>query len=179
MTVDTRVFTADDLLRIPEDGFRHELVRGELRTMSPAGGRHGRIAARIAGSLIPFVLQCRLGEVYIAETGFVLARNPDTVRAPDVAFVGADRVVPIDEYFPGPPDLAFEVISPSDLYSEVAEKTREYLRAGTRAVVVVDPRTTTVNVHRPDGVTTTVADVLAVDDVVPGWKMTLAEVFPE
>lgn len=146
--------------------------------MSPAGGRHGRIAARIAGSVIPFVLKHGLGEVFIAETGFVLARNPDTVRAPDVAFVAAARMVSIDEYFPGPPDLAVEVVSPSDLYSEVAEKTREYLRAGTRAVVVVDPRTKTVNVHRSEGVTTA-AGILAIEEVIPGWSMALAEVFSE
>ena len=178
MSVATRVMTADELLRLPDEGHRYELVRGELRKMSPAGTRHGRISAWIAGSLIAFVRQHRLGYVYIAETGFVLAKNPDTVRAPDVAFVRAERAVDLAEYFPGPPDLAVEVISPSDTFSEVVEKTREYLRAGTRAVVIVDPKTSTVEVHRASGVTR-VETTLEVDDVVAGWTMPLADIFAD
>ena len=178
MTVDTRVSTADDLLRLPDDGFRYELVRGELRKMSPAGTRHGKIIVRITVRLGSYVEAHRLGETYSADTGFQLARNPDTVRAPDVSFVRAERVVDTAAYYPGPPDLAVEVISPSDSYSDVAEKTVEYLRAGTRAVIVVDPRTRIVRVHRAGGATDAV-DILEVDDVVPGWKLPLAEIFED
>ena len=139
MTVQTRAFTAEELLRMPGDDFVYELVDGELRKMSPAGFEHGRVAMRIGASLSTFVIQRHLGEVTAAETGFVLRRNPDTVRAPGVAFVRQDRLVPSSGYFPGPPDLAIEVVSPSDTYSEVDAKVLDWLRSGVRMVVVVDP----------------------------------------
>ncbi|MGZ5432911.1 MAG: Uma2 family endonuclease [Thermoanaerobaculia bacterium] len=180
MTVDTRLFTADELLRRPEDGGRYELVEGELKPMSPSGLEHGRIAARIAIHLGAHVRQHRLGEIYIAEAGFVLMRGPDTVRVPDVSYVSGERVVDTTGFMHGPPDLAVEVISPSDLASEVSFKTSQYLRAGTRAVVVVDPEKRIVYVHRASGtdVLTKIAEnVLEADDVVAGWKMPLAEIF--
>lgn len=144
--------------------------------MSPAGSRHGVIAARIIAHLGSFVGQHRLGEVFTSETGFVIARNPDTVRAPDCAFVRSDRFVDTSAFFPGPPDLAIEVISPRDSYTEVEEKTREWLRAGVRAVVVVNPATNGAVVHRLDGVAMA-ADAIDVEDVVPGWRLPLAELF--
>lgn len=176
--LETRVHTADELLRMPDDGFRYELVQGELIRMSPAGTEHGQIGLNIAVHLATYVRAHRLGMTLSSDTGFILARNPDTVRAPDLAFVRAERVVKTTHYFPGPPDLAVEVISPTDLYSEVDAKTREYLEAGTRAVVIVNPRTRTVRVHRHSGVTE-VTSVLEVDDVVPGWKMSIEELFAE
>lgn len=176
--LETRVHTADELLRMPDDGYRYELVQGELIRMSPAGTRHGRIGTRIAARLALFAEERRLGVVVSGDTGFILSRNPDTVRAPDAAFVRADRYVDTDRFFPGPPDLAIEVISPTDLYTEVDAKTREYLEAGTRAVVIVNPRTRTVRVHRHSGVTE-VTSVLEVEDVVPGWKMSIEELFAE
>ncbi|HEY0371905.1 MAG TPA: Uma2 family endonuclease [Thermoanaerobaculia bacterium] len=180
MTVDTRLFTADELLRLPDDGYRYELVEGELLRMSPAGGKHGRISHRISQRLGVYVEQHQLGIVYSSETGFLLTTSPDTVRAPDVAFDLRERAVDTDGYLPGAPDLAVEVLSPSDLYSEVVQKTNQYLRAGTRAVIVVDPWKRVVQVHRLSGtetVTTTVTDTLSVDDVVPGWKLTLDDLF--
>ncbi len=180
MTVDTRLFTADELLRRPEDGGRYELVEGELKQMSPSGLEHGRIAARIAIHLGAHVRQHRLGEIYIAEAGFVLKSGPDTVRVPDVSYVSGERVIETSGFMPGPPDLAVEVISPSDLASEVSFKTSQYLRAGTRAVVVVDPEKRIVYVHRASGtdvITKIAENVLEVDDVVAGWKMPLREIF--
>jgi Uma2 family endonuclease len=178
VSVDTRLFTAEELLRMPDDGYRYELVQGELRKMSPAGHEHAEIAANIIEHLKAHVRAHRLGKVY-SEGGFVLGRSPDTMRAPDAAFVRTDRLVPRGPgFFPGAPDLAVEVISPNDLYVEVDEKTSQYLRAGTRAVIVVNPRNGAVRVHRANGVTE-VADVLDVDDIIPGWKMTRAEIFAE
>jgi Uma2 family endonuclease len=178
MTVDARLFTAEELLRLPDDGSRYELVQGELKKMSPSGLEHGRIAARIAIHLGAHVRQHRLGEVYIAEAGFVLTREPDTVRAPDVSFVRADRVISTNGFMPGAPDLSVEVISPSDLVTEVNRKTGQYLRAGSRAVVVVDPENRIVHVHRASAPEVTIVeDVLEVEDVVPGWKMPVAEIF--
>ncbi|HVE73018.1 MAG TPA: Uma2 family endonuclease [Thermoanaerobaculia bacterium] len=176
MTVDIRAFTADELLRMPDDGWRYELVEGELRKMSPSGADHGSIAARIAARMLVHVEEQRLGgRVYVAETGFQLSRDPDTVLAPDAAYVVPERVVNTPKYFPGAPDIAVEVISPNDLYTEVAEKTACYLAAGTSAVVIVDPRRFTVQVHRKSGVTG-VTDALTLAEI-PGWSMTLDDIF--
>ena len=176
VTVDTRVFTADELLELPNDGPRYELVEGELRKMSPAGSQHGAITHRIAVRLGAFVEQHRLGQVYSSETGFVLSRNPDTVLQPDVGYVRRERVVEDDEFVPGPPDVAFEVVSPSDRYTEVDEKKDRYLSAGTLVVVVVDPRRRKVQVYRTSG-PTNVTDTLTLDDVLPGWSMPLDDIF--
>ncbi|HSU18077.1 Uma2 family endonuclease [Longimicrobium sp.] len=176
--------TADELLRMPDDGVRRELVRGEVREMSPAGSRHGRIGARILSRLEAYVREQGLGEVYNADTGFLLASNPDTVRAPDVGFVSRERADPvgdIEEFWPGAPDLAIEVVSPSDLFSEVDEKVAEYLDAGCRMVMVVDPRRRAATVYRSrsDIVLLTENDSLEGGDVVPGWTLPLRDVFPQ
>jgi len=92
VTVASQLLTADDLLRMPDDGWRHELVRGELRRMPPPGYRHGRTALRIAVSLSSHVDSNRLGVVLAAGTGFLLGTSPDEVRAPDVAFISNERL---------------------------------------------------------------------------------------
>jgi Uma2 family endonuclease len=168
--------TADELLRLPDDGARYELVRGELRKMSPTSYKHGRIVMRVASSLESYVSERGLGGVSGSDNGFRIARDPDTVRAPDIAFVRAERDVDVDGYFEGAPDAAFEVVSPSDRYTEVVEKTQDWLRAGSQVVVVIDPRIRTVRVHRTGG-TTDVVDAIEIDDVVPGWKLPLRSVF--
>ena len=175
MTVST-LMTADELLRRPDDGYRYELVRGELRKMSPAGIDHGDVAALIVASLVTYVRANKLGKVYTADPGFWIERNPDTVRAPDVAFVRRERVVKTPRFFEGPPDLAIEVVSPNDTYTEVEEKALQMLEAGTRAVVVVDPKTHSVRVYRT-GKLEVLTEAIAVDDIVPGWRMPLSEVF--
>lgn len=189
MSVDTRLATAEELLRMPRGSFRYELVRGELHRMSPAGHRHGRIAARLTARLAPFVEDHELGEVYAAETGFLLTRDPDTVRAPDVAFVTHSRVESTgsetEGFFPGAPDLAVEVMSPSDAPTAVAEKALEWVRAGTRVVVVLDPRNKSAVVYRPaiEPGGEPRSEVLApgatleITDVVPGWSVPLANLF--
>src|SRR5262245_50686281 len=139
MTVDTRVHTAEDLLQLPAGDQRYELVRGELRQMSPTGEWHGDVTMMLGGHLHMFVLQRRLGKVYAAETGFLIARNPDTVLGPDVAFVRAERCRKTAQFFPGCPDLVAEVISPSDRYTEVEAKANLWLSSGAQAVIVVDP----------------------------------------
>src|SRR3954471_1936091 len=138
MTVEQKLMTADDLLNMPDDGMRHELIRGELRTMPPAGWGHGVQSSKAAVSLGVFVEAHDLGEVVSGDTGFFLTRNPDTVRAPDAAFVRRERLVGLENergYFPGAPDLAVEVISPNDLYTEVDDKVAEWLEHGTQMVL--------------------------------------------
>jgi len=182
MTTQTQPLTADDLLHLPDDGERYELVQGELRKMAPASSGHGVKAMRLGWRLAQYVATHQLGEVFAAETGFLLARNPDTVRAPDVAFVRADRIMAIppgEGFWPEAPDLAAEVISPGDSYSEVAEKVADWLGAGTRMVLIVDPRLRTVTVYRAlnDVTHLTAQDTLDGDIVVPGWTLQVGDLF--
>ncbi|HEU0079432.1 MAG TPA: Uma2 family endonuclease [Longimicrobiaceae bacterium] len=177
-----RPVTADELLRMPDDGFRYELVQGEIRKMTPAGGQHGRIALKIGSSLLQHVEERQLGAAYGAETGFKLATNPDTVRAPDLAFLSRERAEAVGEvqgYVPGAPDLAVEVVSPGDTYGEVEEKVLEWLDAGTRMVVVVNPRRRTAVVYhsRDDIHVLSDEDVLDGGDVVPGWTLPVKSLF--
>ena len=173
--------TAEELLKMPDDGLRSELVKGEVRRMAPGGNIHGRLTINVTTPLGQHVREKDLGTVYAAETGFILSTDPDTVRAPDVAFVRRERVEEvgeIGEYWPGAPDLAVEVVSPSDLYTEVEEKVWDWLDAGARMVVVVNPRGRTVRVHlsRTETRTLTEQDTLDGGDVLPGWKLPIADV---
>jgi Uma2 family endonuclease len=176
------VMTAEELLQLP-DGARHELVRGHLRVMPLAGHVHGRIAARIGARLTTFVDAHRLGVTFAAETGFLLQRQPDTVRAPDASFVSNARLAvsnsPSQGYFSGPPDIAIEVLSPSDRRSRVAEKTEAWLVAGCIAVVVLDPSSESATIHRSSGQTEPIASdgELSVPEVLPGWSVSLRDIF--
>jgi len=168
---------------MPDDGFRYELVNGELRRMAPASRRHGVLAMRAGWRLAQYVEAQGLGEVYAAETGFQLSWDPDTVLAPDVAFASRQRLEEVGEvegYWPGAPDLAVEVISPNDRYTEVEEKVLKWLDAGTRVVVVLNPRHRTVTVYRSrtDITILTEEDTLDGQDVVPGWTVPIKELFP-
>ena len=178
----THLLTAEDLLKMPDDGHRYELVRGELREMPLAGHVHGEIALSIGAELRQFVKQHRLGKTYAAETGFKVATNPDHVLAADAAFVRQGRTENVREstgFWPGAPDLAVEVISPRDTYSDVAEKALDWLQAGTRMVLVVDPRCETVTVYRSASNIVVLSEDDAIDgaDVVPGWKLPVREIF--
>jgi len=179
MTTQT-LLTADDLLRLSADGGRYELVAGELRTMSPSGEVHGGIAATFTTYLNVYVLAHRLGRVFAAETGFLLATDPDTVLAPDVAFVRAERLgVASSGFHRGAPDLAVEIVSPNDRYTEVDDKVATWLACGTRMVVVVNPRRRSLAVHRSAVAVRhlTVEDRLDGEDVVPGWTLAVRDLF--
>ena len=182
MSTQVRDTTADELLRLPDDGFRYELIGGELKKMAPAGNEHGALAALFTGLLVTYVRAQKLGKVYAAETGFKLSSDPDTVRAPDAAFISQrrlDEIGPVQGYWPGAPDLVVEVVSPNDLYTEVSEKVAEWLRAGSSMVVVVNPRTQQLLVHlSPTEVTVLgVGDTLEGGEVVPGWQLPIGELF--
>jgi len=180
--VDVKLMTAEQLLAMPDDGRRYELVRGELIEMSPTHESHGRREGRLLVRVGNFVYEHRLGEVYPGDAGFQLERDPDTVRAPDVAFVSRDRLRPIDEatgYFPGAPDLAVEIVSPSETAGDVLAKVADYLKAGTRLVWVYYPRTGKLSVFRPDGSLAELGsgDTLSGEDVLPGFAVTVGELF--
>lgn len=171
--VTTATMTAEQILEMPDDGNRHELIEGELTTMAPAGARHGRVIARITILLGRYVDEHRLGSIFGAETGFLLARNPDTVRAPDVAYVASERAAEVPRgFFAGPPDLAVEVTSPSDSYTEVQKKALYWLGAGCRLVLVADSEQQTVTAYRSldDIRVFGHDDEVGCEDVVPGWR---------
>lgn len=175
--------SAEELLQYRHEPYRTELIAGRLFEMEPAGGTHGVVAAQICGLLTAYVLPRKLGKVFGAETGYVLALDPDTVRAPDASFLSNERIEAIGGiphgFLPGPPDLAVEVTSPGDRRGEVRGKTRSWLQAGTRGVVVVDPRRRTATVHRADGSSCEHADSdrLELGDVLPGFAPALDDVF--
>lgn len=182
MATAQQLMTAEELLLLPDDGFRTELVRGELRRMSPASQKHGRLGMRVSGPLDRYVEEQRLGAVFAAETGFRLTSSPDTVLAPDVAFVRQERIEAVGDiegYWPGAPDLAVEVVSRHDLYTEVEAKVIDWLEAGARMVVVVNPRKRTATVYRSltEIVILTEQDTLTGGDVVPGWSLPVRDIF--
>ena len=147
----TTLVTADQLLHMPKDGYRYQLVAGELQRMTPAGWRHGDIGNRLQVSLGAYVRSNGLGKVFMAETGFLLSRDPDTVRAPDISFIHKDHLpspLPEEAYWPGVPDLAVEVVSPGDTFRELDEKVQAWLDAGAKLVWVVNPKWRSVSVYR-------------------------------
>ena len=181
MSVTTPV-TAEQLLRMPDDGHRYELVAGELKPMTPAGWKHGDVGGRLHSMLGRHVLEHELGKIFFAETGFLLSRDPDTVRAPDIAFIHKDRLpdaLPEEAFWPGPPDLAVEVVSPGDTTGEVDDKVRAWLDAGAIAVWVVSLKWRTVTVYRsPTDIKTLTENVeLTGEDALPGFRCRVGEIF--
>ena len=150
--------------------------------MSPAGNVHGRVTSNIHWRLARHVHENELGTVYAAETGFVIEQDPDTVRAPDVAFVSTSRLAMVDNtsgYLRLAPDFVAETVSSNDKFSEVEYKSLSWLSAGVRMVLVADPGTETFQVYRSakDIIVLSIGDVLDADDVVPGWKLAVKDAF--
>ena len=176
-----RITTADELFAMGDTDDRCELLHGDLSTMSPPGARHGAIGARLLLRLGAWVEQHDLGRVFV-ETGFLLAKNPDHVRAADVAFVCKERLptegLPV-RYWPGAPDFCAEVVSPRDTYAYVQEKACDWIRYGARLVVVVEPDRRRVVVHRSDIDLQILGedDTLDGGDVVPGFRLAIRELF--
>ncbi len=174
--------TAEQLYELPDDGKHYELLRGTLVSEPRPSFVHGRIVTRVAKLLSNFVDPARLGVVVSGDPGFLLARHPDTVRGPDVAFVSAERVRQLDPtrpFFPGSPDLAVEVLSPSDRTREVLGKVADYLAAGSRVVWVVDPAFEEVSVFRAPFQPRVLSgqDVLDCDDLLPGFSVEVTKIF--
>ncbi len=176
--------TAQDLWRLGEGDLRRELVNGEVIEMAPVGGLHGDITLRISRRLAEHVERQGGGKVLVGDVGFVLSlpQDPERVRAPDVAFISTQRLpqgqLP-EGFVQGAPDLAVEVLSPSDNPVEVQQKVRDYLEAGARVVWVVAPQAKTATVYRADGSARLLRDSEALEgeDFLPGFTLPLAEVF--
>ena len=176
------ITTVEDLLNAPADLGRCELVRGELVMMSPGKGRHGAIEARIVKLLANFVDSRELGTVFGSSAGYVLARNPDTVREPDVSFLSTARLADqdLDSFLEGAPDLAVEILSPSNSARDMAAKADDYLAAGCQVVWVVDPLRKSVLVYHTDApaIALTEDDTLTEAALLPGLSLKVREVFP-
>ena len=174
------LMTAEELRHLRLPNTRTELVRGVLVVREPAGYQHGAVAMRLALAVGRFLEIHPLGDLVAAETGFRLASDPDTVRAPDVGFVSRARIpTPAPHgYAPFAPDLAIEVLSPDDRPGEVLAKVGDWLDAGTRLVWVVDPVRRLARIYRADGTESLVgeADALEGEAVLPGFRHALADV---
>jgi Uma2 family endonuclease len=181
MSESTHLVTAEELERFPDDDYRYELVQGRIVRMSPVGFQHGRVVTRLLFRLSQHLEDRNLG-VVLTEVGFTLATKPDTVRAPDIAFVRQERIPSPDPrgFLSGPPDLAVEVLSPEDRPAEIRTKVDEYLAHGVPLVVVLDPDTRTATVSRrltPPVPLLAEEDLLDLDDVIPDFRCSLREIF--
>jgi Uma2 family endonuclease len=181
-TVASKLITAEEFTKLPEpaDGSTQELVRGVVITMPPPKGRHGVCCSKVNRLIGNHVESKRLGHVTSNDAGFILQRNPDTVRGPDTAFWSVQRVAEVPEgYFEVPPDLAVEVVSPDDAHTRVQEKVRAYLKHGVRMVWVVDPDLRIVTVYRSSELARTFeeTDTITGEDVLPDFSCRVADVF--
>jgi Uma2 family endonuclease len=183
MTLPTtrRRLTAEEFLYQPPDDLRSELVAGEVVREPPPGPEHGWLGVTIAYHLRRFLEEHPLGRV-LGESGYVLARDPDTVRGPDVSFVAEERWAATPDkrrYFEGAPDLAVEIASPDDSRRQLAEKARSYLAAGARLVWVVWPGRETVEVYRRGSPPAVLSASATLDggDVLPGFTLPLSRIF--
>lgn len=176
--------TAQDLWRLGGGDARRELVNGKIVEMTPVGGLHGQLTARLGQALLAHVDRHGGGEVVAGDVGFVLGLpgDPERVRAPDVAFVSTPRLpggrLP-PGFLSGAPDLAVEVLSPTDNPVNLEQKVRDYLEAGGRLVWVVAPQAHTVTVYRADGSARLLReqDALEGEDVLLGLQIPLSEIF--
>jgi Uma2 family endonuclease len=174
------LMTAEQLLDVNIPGKQVELVRGRLVVKEPPGYLHASVVARLTAELVNYARAQSLGEVVAGDPGFTLARNPDTVRAPDIAFVQRARVPdPVPTAFAEfPPDLAVEVLSPHDRPGEILAKVGDWLNAGTRLVWIIDPARRQARVYRQDGTEAMLSetDALLGEDVLPGFSCAVVEV---
>lgn len=178
-----RLLTAEEFAALPLGEMRSELIEGVLHTMPLTFEDHSESTARLTIILGHFVLMHDLGTMYAAETGFLIARNPDTVRAPDIAFTRKERVSsdsPAPRWVPVIPDLVVEVASSGDRPGELRQKAAMWLEAGVRLVWVALPAQRLIEVYRA-GLPVTMLDEAATLDganVVPGFSTPVAAIFP-
>lgn len=182
MAITETLLTADEYLRLADNGEPTELVRGRIVPMNMPGFRHGKICTRLVRILGRFLDVHDLGHVVGNDAGVITARGPDTVRGPDVAFYTYERLPrganPVG-YPAVTPEVVFEVLSPGDRQSAVLAKVAEYLEAGVRHVCVLDPQRETVTVYSADDPEVILAgeQALALPDILPGFHVPVQELF--
>jgi Uma2 family endonuclease len=177
-----KVVTAADLLGVPDDGNRHELIRGQHRVVPALAGEHGRVALAVGRLLVEHVTENECGVAFAPGPGFILARDPDTVRVPDVAFVTRARVDPaglVTGQWSGAPDLVVEVMADEITFTELQDMALEWIGAGTQAVMMLNPERRRATVWRPGGDAATFQQQTLVElgDVVSGWRPPVLELF--
>lgn len=177
-----QLVTAEQLWEMTEKpGVRYELVRGELVEVPGAGYPHARLGRALLLLLHPFVVEHDLGEAFPDGLAYIIAREPDTIRVPDVSFISKERLPEEDMegFVPFAPDLAVEIVSPTDRAEEVYGKVREYLEAGTRTVWIFWPRYRSITAYVPGEDPRELAedDELDGGEVLPGFRMRVAELF--
>lgn len=179
MSTTTHLMTAEELLLLDDEPNRHELIKGELLTMSPSNYEHGAVTMNLSLLLAGHVKANNLGIILAADTGFKLERNPDTVLAPDISFIARDRVATrVASFHAGPPDLAVEVLSPSDRRTRVQQKTSLWLELGAKSVWNVNPKQRTVEVVHANGERKLFDETdELIDDTVPGFRVKVSEIF--
>ncbi len=182
MSTQKTLLTADEFFRLysHKDG-KYELVDGEVVEMAPVNEEHGEVAGNINGAFYVYSRQSKSGRASV-ETGYQLWTDPDTVRGPDVSFSLARRPggrARSTGFVTGAPDIAVEVVSPSNTAAEIERKVAEYLAAGSQRIWVVYTSTRTVAVHRADGTTINYADddVITDEELLPGFTLPLSEIF--
>lgn len=187
MVMETRLdktYTIEEFLNLPNDGKRYELVRGKLVEMAPTSRKHGKIGTILAHYLGGYVMDKKLGEVYVTDTGFTLDPIANTVREADLGFISAARLegIPEDTVLPIPPDLAVEIVSPTDRLTEVEDKVDDWLEAGVKLVWVINPRPhrKVVYIYRAgsnERQTLNENDELDGGTVIPGFKLKVSKLF--
>jgi Uma2 family endonuclease len=181
-TATQKLITAEEFARMPDppDGSRQELVKGVIITMPPPGRRHGVCCLKIGRRIGAYVDENQLGTAASNDTGFLMERDPDTVRGPDISFWSRAKLPEVPEgYIEVVPDLVVEVVSPSDHYARVQRKVNHYLEKGVRLIWVVDPEDRSVAVFRENVKTKILSEneVLSGEDVLPGFTCPVAELF--
>lgn len=178
------LMTADELLKMPVDGYRYELNEGELKKMSPGGGKHGAAIGKFTGYLAFHVYENDLGTVCGAETGYKVKTNPDSVIAPDVSFISKERIpeseIP-DGYLTIIPELVVEVLSPNDSKKEVAAKITAWFDFGVSVVILINPRKQIVEIYRSLINVTNLDEnaILDLSDIIVGFSYPVSKFFPK
>ena len=180
----TKLYTVEDLLEMEDDGCRHELIRGELITKSPAARPHGKLLIELARHVGNYLADRPIGEAYTGDTGYILSRDPDVLLAPDLSVIRLERL-PDDPPETGfedlVPDLVAEVLSPSERMGQVNYTVWEYLGAGVKLVWLVDPSQRNVAIHAPDQLMQVIGidDTLDGGEVLPEFRLLLMELFTQ
>ena len=179
MSTTTHLMTAEELFNLQDEPNRHALIKGELLTVPPPKPKHGLVTMNLAAPLAAYVKANKLG-IVMAESGFILERNPDTVLGPDISFISGERLSALpDAYLELAPDLAVEVISPSQFTPEITRKASLWLEHGVLEVWLVNPRTRTIEVRRATGENQQLreGDDLTGGDLIPGFRIPVREIF--